>query len=182
MYYTKAQSVLRQRSNGAREGHGSGYNHPGACKYSDSRPGEYSNVRYDDTYNRRSAVKKFYHRRRVWRQRLLAACQTPPCEAASAASMDVHSLGCHGTVICCSCKNSKRLELDDPYSAFRFQACPGISSPDSRKAFRDLRVVRTPEVNLRYLRTGRIVCPIFPRDTATITCPPEDSFLTVAVA
>jgi len=44
---------------------------------------------------------------------------------------------------------------------FRSQACPGISSPDSRKAFRDLRVVRTPEVNLRYLCTGENCLPNF---------------------
>ena len=56
----------------------------------------------------------------------------------------------------------KRLELDDPRSDFRFQACPRISSPDSRKAFRDLRVVRTPEENLRYLRTGENCLPNFP--------------------
>jgi len=56
----------------------------------------------------------------------------------------------------------KRLELDDPRSDFRFQACPRISSPDSRKAFRDLRVVRTPEENLRYLCTGENCLPNFP--------------------
>ena len=108
-------------------------------------------------------MKKFYHRRKVWRQRLLAACQTPPCEAASASfhgralpglSRDCHLLQLQEYV--------KRLELDDPRSDFRFQACPGISSPDSRKAFRDLRVVRTPEVNLRYLRTGENCLPNFP--------------------
>ena len=68
-----------------------------------------------------------------------------PCEATSAAATDLHALGCHETVFCCGCKNIKRLVLHHitsryvrhPHSDFRFQLGAGISTPDSRKPFRD---------------------------------------------
>ena len=77
-------------------------------------------------------MEKYYHRRKVQYQRELAACQTP-CEAAEAAATDVHSLGCHETVIYCVARTSNA-----SYSTILVQVL------DSRKVFRDHHDVRTP--------------------------------------
>ena len=88
--------------------------------------------------------KKYHHRRKVRRQHLLSAYQTP-CEATSAAVTDLPALGCHETVLCCGCKNIKRLVLY--HSTSRYVRHPQrdlstllvaeISTPDVRKPFRD---------------------------------------------
>ena len=95
-------------------------------------------------YTAAQCSKKYYHRRKVWRQHLLSAYQTP-CEATSAAATDLHALGCHETVFCCGCKNIKHLVLC--YSTSTYVRHPqrdsstrpgaGISTPDFRKPFRD---------------------------------------------
>ena len=88
--------------------------------------------------------KKYYHCRKVRRQHLLSAYQTP-CEATSAAATDLYALGCHDTVLCCGCKNIKRLVLY--HSASRYVRHPQknlstrlvaeMSTPDLRNPFRD---------------------------------------------
>ena len=88
--------------------------------------------------------KKYYHCRKVRRQHLLSAYQTP-CEATSAAATGLHALGCHETVLWCACKNIKRLlfkkrtsrYVRHPQRNLSSRLVAEISTPDLRKPFRD---------------------------------------------
>ena len=88
--------------------------------------------------------EKYYHRRKVRRQRELAACQTP-CETTSAAATDLHALDCHETAFCCGYKNIKRLVLyhstsryvRHPQKILSTRLVADISTPYFIKPFRD---------------------------------------------
>jgi len=101
--------------------------------------------------------KKYYHRRKVRRQHLLSAYQTP-CEATSAAATDLHALGCHETVLCCGCKNIKRLVLYHSTSRY-VRHLNEISAAGWLLRFRlQISENRSEIVTLRFfsLRSGQI--------------------------
>ena len=101
--------------------------------------------------------KKYYHRRKVRRQHLLSAHQTP-CEATSAAATELHALGYHETVFCCGCKNITRFLFYD--STSRYVRHPKKTSDPSWLLRSRLQISenRSETVTLRFfsLRSGQI--------------------------